>query len=803
MKRQNILILLFSVALLQGIQGQNLKTYVKGAEEAMEKKDYYSAYNYLRIAKEIEPNDMDNTYNLAEAARHYSAFTMAEKYYMEVAADSKANNYPATNYWLGFVKERLGKYQESLDLYKIYISEQSDEDAELTASAQKHVEICNWAIKELENADTLMELVHLGPEVNTTFSEFGAHQTENLLYYSSLRFLGAKDVALPEKPYSKILISEDDAIGVVDSFLNDINLHTAHTAFNEAKDRVFYTLCEYINGSEIRCDLYYRDIVDGEFGLAQKLPDPINVSGYTNTQPHVGYDPLTAREVLYFVSDRPGGKGKLDIWFCYIAGEDNFTAPENFASINSTSSDVSPFYHRTSNTLYFSSEGYLGFGGLDVFSVENDNGVWDTLPVNLGSPTNSSLDDAFYSLSDDEEEGYFSSNRIGSMYLSPEDEACCFDIYYFTKEPIEVSLKVLTFNKLTGEPLENVTVYLTEAGVNTETYSTGVGNEVIITVNRNSSYDVLGEKLEFTSDSAKVSTSGIKSSQEIVVRLYLAPAQRPLMVRTFEKRTGAPLEGVRVDLLDLLINIPRTRQDPFSHRLAFLVDPGRDMTVTGTKKGYLPAMASFNTNDNPGADTLFIDLYLELGNLEDFLPLAIFFDNDEPGRKSQSETATVRYLETYQPYYARRSEFVKKYGSGTVPAEREAAIKAINDFFDNELAVGKREFESFMHILDQYLQEGLTFTIYLKGYTSPLASPEYNLSLGKRRISSIQNEFKSFRAGILWKYMETGDLVVTQKSFGEETAPPNVSDDSRNLRKSVYSPEASRERRVEIIEIQK
>jgi hypothetical protein len=108
-----------------------------------------------------------------------------------------------------------------------------------------------------------------------------------------------------------------------------------------------------------------------------------------------------------------------------------------------------------------------------------------------------------------------------------------------------------------------------------------------------------------------------------------------------------------------------------------------------------------------------------------------------------------------------------------------------------------------MHILEQYLKEGLTFTIYLKGYASPLASAEYNRALSNRRISSIQNEFKSFSDGILWKYMETGDLVVTQKAFGEDTAPTNVSDDRKNARKSIYSPEASRERRVEIIEIQK
>ncbi len=801
--RQLIITAFISITILSSATSQTLNAYVKGAKEAMARKDYFSAYNFMRIAHEIEPNNIENTYQLAEAARLYSAFTNAEKFYEEVAADSKANDYPETNFWLGYVKERLGKYQEALDLFQIYQTEHSTENPELDSLALKHVGISTWAIQELENIDTSLDLVHLGPEVNTTFSEFGAAMDSNKLYYSSLRFLGQdKQVSQPERPYAKILISKDNAEGKVDSNLNDSYLSTAHTAFNKAKDRVFYTLCDYVNGSDIRCDLYYRDIVDGQYGLAQKLPEPINMPGYTTTQPNVGYDPLSGREVLYFTSDRPGGKGRLDIYYCYIVGKDNFTEPVNFEALNTPFSEVSPFYHRASNTLYYSTEGLLGFGGLDIFRVENVNGVWGP-PINLGAPVNSSLDDAFYTLSDDEEEGYFSSNRLGSMYLSPEDEACCFDIYYFTKQPIEVSARVLTFNKLTGEPLNNCTVYLTEAGVNTETYSTGDTNEVVITVNRNSSYDVLGEKPEFTSDSAKFTTTGIKESKEIVIKLYLPPAQRVLLVRTFEKRTRLPLPGVRVELNEVPGGVPRVKQDPLATQYYFLMDPNHDMKAYGSKKGYLPETRLFNSNDNPGVDTLVEDLYLEIGNLEDFLPLAIYFDNDEPGRQSRSETAAVRYLETYGPYMAQRSKFISKYTTGSTPEEKEANAKAIADFFDIDLVTGKREFESFMHILEQYLKEGLTFTIYVKGYSSPLASNAYNLSLANRRISSIQNEFKSFSDGILWKYMESGDLVVTQKSFGEETAPSNVSDDRKNVRKSIYSPEASRERRVEIIEIQK
>lgn len=715
MKRPYILILFFTIALCSVAKGQTLNAYAKGAQEAFEKKDYYTAYNFLRIAHEIEPNNTVHTYNLAEAARHYAAFTMAEKYYAEVDSSAQASEYPATNYWLGYVKERLGKYQEALDLYQIYTSEHSGEDSLLTEAAQKHIAICTWAIRELANKDTLLKLEHLGAEVNTSFSEFGAAHEDSLLYYSSLRFLGKADVALPEKPYAKILISKNDSTGVVDTILNDLNFHTSHTAFNEAKDRVFYTICDYINGIDIRCDMYYRDIVDGEYGLAQKLPEPINMAGYTTTQPHVGYDPESKREVLYFASDRPGGKGKLDIWYCYIAGPDNFSPPENLMSVNSPDNEVSPFYHRKSKTLYLSSNGYMGFGGLDVYSVKNQQGVWDTL-VNLGSPTNSSLDDAFYSVSLDGLEGYFSSNRLGSMYLSPEDEACCFDIYHYEKPPLK---------------------------------------------------------------------------------------DRVILVRTFETYKGLnpqPLFGVRVVLAVQPDGVADIREDYLSNEYYYVLDREKNVNVSGTKKGYKPDAKTFNTSDNPDLDTLIIDLFLEVDKIDVFLYSKIYFDNDEPG-PSTADRTEVTYFQTYDAYNARRSKFVEEFTAGNPPENKDMATKAIDGFFNDSIPKGRRELETLMHILEQYLRDGKQMAIYLKGFTSPLASADYNLRLGKRRISSIQNEFKVFRGGVLWKYMETGDLVVAEKSFGEETAPKTVSDDPKKVRQSIYSPEASEERRVEIVEV--
>src|SRR5688500_10838644 len=130
--RYIILTTLISVLFVTAAGSQTLKQYVDRAEEAFAKKDYYSAYNFMRTAHDIEPNNVEYTYLLAEAARLYSAFTMAEKYYQEVADHNKAADFPELDFWHASVKQRLGKYQEALDLYNIYLSEHSGDNEELT-----------------------------------------------------------------------------------------------------------------------------------------------------------------------------------------------------------------------------------------------------------------------------------------------------------------------------------------------------------------------------------------------------------------------------------------------------------------------------------------------------------------------------------------------------------------------------------------------------------------------------------------------------------------------------------------------
>ena len=99
------------------------------------------------------------------------------------------------------------------------------------------------------------------------------------------------------------------------------------------------------------------------------------------------------------------------------------------------------------------------------------------------------------------------------------------------------------------------------------------------------------------------------------------------------------------------------------------------------------------------------------------------------------------------------------------------------------------------------LQAGYTIELILKGYASPRAETRYNKLLSERRINSIENEILRFRNGIFKSFADTKRLSFTHEPFGEEKSKQGISDDLINQRLSVYSIDASQERRVEIINV--
>lgn len=153
-------------------------------------------------------------------------------------------------------------------------------------------------------------------------------------------------------------------------------------------------------------DLYTTDFVDGGWTDIRPLGDKVNDPVYWDSQPSMSADGKT----LYFVSDRPGGLGGTDVYVTRKMSDGSWGVPENVgAPVNSPGNERSPFIHSDSETLYFSSDGHPGVGGLDIFFVRKDEkGKWKE-PVNIGIPINTEEDDLGFFVSTDGHLGYFAS----------------------------------------------------------------------------------------------------------------------------------------------------------------------------------------------------------------------------------------------------------------------------------------------------------------------------------------------------------------------------------------------------------
>lgn len=645
----NILLVVLIACLTESLAAQSAKAFEKAGDKAFAQKDYYTAHAYFGEAMTQAPEEVRLWFKCAESALGFNQYEEAETYYTKVWRSKEMASFPTSGFWLGQVKKNLGKYQEAIEIFQEFL-ELPSPDSYLATRASAELETCRWA-KNLEPPkDKVIRIDHLDKKINSRYSEFGAFEYGKTLYYSSFRYNFNEDKHLPKRRIAKILISEDLEKGrIFPRGFNETDKHTAHTTLSEDGERIYFTICKFVASADIRCEIYYRqrDKRGRWPKKAVRLPDAINKEGFTATQPSIGFDSVTQKEVLFFSSDRPGGKGKLDIWYCEME-DGKFLEPRNLEIINTPEDEATPFFNTATQTLYFSSTGLPGLGGYDIFKI-NRRPDWGTAE-NLGKPINSSYNDLYYATDLRGNHSFLSSNRPGSFYLDASNKACCYDIYRV---------------EFGGPPIEH--------------------------------------------------------------------------------KVPDIAEEPEVELPDLPPDPPET--------------------------------------------------------LQDFLPLALYFDNDEPDKRTSRITTRKTYDDTYFRYMDRKNEFVRKLTASMQPDGASEATLALEDFFDKEVKKGYDYLLLFSEILLKRLESGERVEIVLKGYTSPRANTDYNDRLARRRISSLNNYFASYQKGRFAPYLESGKLVISEVPFGEALAPSEISDDLEDEQNSIYSVEASMERRVEIVEV--
>ena len=169
-------------------------------------------------------------------------------------------------------------------------------------------------------------------------------------------------------------------------------------------------------------------------------------------------------EMLYFVSDKPGGQGGADLYRCIKLEDGSWGYPINLGNkVNTAGDELYPYISPQGTTLYFASSGHSIFGGLDLNKTEKTRSHTFKKPTNLGIPFNSHADDYGMLFSDDYgTEGYFSSNRVTEGESKGGD-----DVYSFSyennkvcKDPVK-NFKILVVDKKTRERIPNTNLKMT------------------------------------------------------------------------------------------------------------------------------------------------------------------------------------------------------------------------------------------------------------------------------------------------------------------------------------------------------
>ena len=185
-----------------------------------------------------------------------------------------------------------------------------------------------------------------------------------------------------------------------------------------------------------------------------------------------------------------------------------------------------------------------------------------------------------------------------------------------------------------------------------------------------------------------------------------------------------------------------------------------------------------------------INTFNDLINLE--LPISLYFHNDEPKADISDTITNLEYKSCYVSYFLKQKEYL------SINPSKEVEI-----FFEKNL---KENYDKLNNLLEKILLElknNQKIEIYIKGYASPLYESNYNINLSKRRINALINTLFSFKNNTLSKYIKSGSLKIIGAPYGEQTAMPNVSDNPKNQKKSIYSKEAMLERKVEIFKVVK
>jgi len=362
-------------------------------------------------------NAIDQNQNFIEAwlfkadVLHALGRTNDEIFAYQKAIDIDLAFFPNVHFNLGNAYLKIGEYADAKKKYNDF-SSFLNISARNMHLAEKRIKICDQAIVMMENPVDFHP-VNLGNGINSESDEYWPSLTadESVLVFTRLS-PKEKEVKLKLQEDFWISHKEDSVWQPAKELSGNINTSSNEGAQSITADGryMYFTACNRSNGMG-RCDIYYAVRKGGDWSKPINLGKPINSSAW-EAQPSISAD----GRILYFVSNRKSGKGKMDIWQSKLIeiladGTPRWSNPVNLP-FNTRDNEMSPFIHASNLYLIFASDGRGGMGGFDLYkTTKTEKGEW-TKPVNLGYPINTYGDEIGLVINAKGDRAYFSSDRL-------------------------------------------------------------------------------------------------------------------------------------------------------------------------------------------------------------------------------------------------------------------------------------------------------------------------------------------------------------------------------------------------------
>src|SRR5258706_9111117 len=474
---------------------------------------YYNDLAYSKAAAQYEKalkkkNIPDARFKLADCYRKLNNSVKAEENYAIAVTLPEAKAIHKFYYAQQLMKN--GKCEEA----KKWLSENQSENI-FTQVATTMIASCDMQSKlMIDSAKYVVEQLNL----STSGSEFSTVKYKDGIVFTGEKKDGkSKYSPFTGRPYYSLYYSRKDnnKWGKAEPLNEEVNtkFHNTSATFSSDGNTMFYTASNVVgkktmNSSDgiVNFSVHKATLQNNKWHSDEMLP-------FTSKEYSTGHPTLSADgTTMYFASDMPGGLGGSDIYMVKYESGTWGTPVSLGATINTAGNEVFPVI--SGNTLYYSSDGIVGMGGLDIYRTENTNGPWSPA-VNMEYPINSFRDDfGFMPDSTSAMTGYFSSNRNSDN--GPDH------IFSFVKKELIFVVDGMAVEKDSDKPLGGVTVSLqNKLTGNRDSVTTGDDGTFTFKLAPEAEFNIVGTKNRFFTQSVDVSTLDKHASENMMVHLRM------------------------------------------------------------------------------------------------------------------------------------------------------------------------------------------------------------------------------------------------------------------------------------------